>query len=229
MLNPYPPAWVAATRLAQHQEASRRGGAIAVVAAVGMGFIGQLIRLEQTDPVYWLATDYLLRIACLLILALPPALRAQVYRSEWRDAHIVETVFWVLVMGLFLWVTHRIWPIFGWLIPIPPAGGYPELHGLLQLFDLTFGLALVAVEEELLWRRAMRIALSGLGDGPRMAAISALLFGAYHWWQGGAGFAAAAVFGGLAMQFYRRTGVLWPMILLHYCTDFAIFYAASSK
>jgi membrane protease YdiL (CAAX protease family) len=89
MLNPYPPAWVAATRLAQHQEASRRGGMVTVVAAVGV-------------------------------------------------------------------------------------------------------------------------------------TASAVVFGLYHWWAGGSTIVLAAVFGGLAMQFYRRTGVLWPMIVLHYCVDFAI-------
>src|SRR5581483_8429789 len=132
----------------------------------------------------------------LLILAVPPTLRRMVYQRQWRDAHLVETVFWALVMALFLWVTEGLWPVVGVLVPIPRLGGYPELHGILRLLDLTFGLALVAVEEELLWRRAMRIALASLGDNGRMVLASAVLFGAYHWWRGGSAVIGAAVFGG---------------------------------
>ncbi len=199
MLNPYPPAWFAATRFEQRQQTARarrqcrRGGRV----VVGFGF--QLVRLHQDDPVGWLAADYAMRIAVLLILAAPPALRRMVYAQEWRDAHIVETVFWTLTVALFLWVTDGFWNALMALLPIPRLGGYPELHGLLRLFDLTFGLALVATEEELLWRRAMRIALIGLGDGRRMIALSAVLFGAYHWWRGGQTIMAAAVFGALAI------------------------------
>jgi len=223
MLNPYPPAWVAATRLEQHRRAAQSGGEVAVFAAVAVGFIGQIVRLQQTDPLAWLAADYLMRIACLAILAAPPALRKQVYAHEWRDVHFVEMVFWALTIALFLWVTEGLWPALGALIAIPSLGGYPELHDVTRLFDLTFGLALVAVEEELLWRRAMRIALVKLGDGSRVVLVSALLFGAYHWWRGGPTIIAAAVFGALAMQFYRRTGVLWPMIVIHYFCDLFVF------
>jgi membrane protease YdiL (CAAX protease family) len=222
MLNPYPSAWVAATRLEQHKHAAQSGGAIAVVAAIGAGTIFQIIRLQQDDPITWLALDYGMRIAVLLILAAPPALRRMVYRQDWRDAHVVETAFWALDIALFLWITNGVWPVVAVLLPIPRLGELPELHDLLRLFDLTFGLALVAVEEELLWRRAVRIALNGLGDGPLMVAVSAALFGLYHWWAGGSTVVLAAVFGALAMQFYRRTGALWPMIVLHYFTDLAI-------
>jgi membrane protease YdiL (CAAX protease family) len=223
MLNPYPPAWVAATRLEQHRRAAQSGGEVAVLAAIAASFAGQVIRLQQTDPLAWLAADYLMRIVCLAILAAPPELRKRVYAHEWRDVHLVEMAFWSLTIALFLWVAHGIWPVFAVLIPMPSLGGYPELHGVARLFDLTFGLALVAVEEELLWRRAMRIALVKLGDNSRMVLVSALLFGVYHWWRGGEAIVAAAVFGGLAMQFYRRTGVLWPMIVTHYVYDLACF------
>jgi membrane protease YdiL (CAAX protease family) len=209
--------------LEQHRRTAQSGGAAAVLVAVTVGFVGQLIRLQQTDPLAWLAADYLMRIVCLAILAVPPMLRKQVYAHEWRDVHFLEMVFWALTVALTLWVTEGIWPLLAALIPAPRLGNYPELRGLPRLFDLTFGLALVAIEEELLWRRAMRIALVRLGDGGRMVLVSAVLFGAYHWWRGGPTILGAAVFGGLAMQFYRRTGVLWPMVVLHYCMDLAIF------
>ena len=222
MLNPYPPAWFAATRFEQRRQALRAGGGIAVAAAVAVGFGFQLLRLQQEDPASWLAADYEMRIAVLFILAAPPALRQMVYAQEWREVHFVEAVFWSLTTALFLWVTWHIWPALGRLIPVPRFGDYPEIHGWLRLLDLTFGLALVAVEEELLWRRAMRIALIRLGDGGLMVALSAVLFGAYHWWHGGPTIAGAAVFGAVAMQLYRRTGVIWPGIVLHYFTNLAV-------
>ncbi|HVO01036.1 MAG TPA: CPBP family intramembrane glutamic endopeptidase [Candidatus Cybelea sp.] len=182
----------------------------------------QLVRLRQTDPASWLALDYGMRISTLLILAVPPAMRRLVYAREWRETGMIETVFWILIVGLFIWVTDCFQPLWA-LVPDTSLGGYPASQGGLRLLDLTFGLALVAVHEELLFRRAMRIALSGLGDGRTMILVSAALFGAYHWWRGIPTVFYAALFGLVAMLLYRRTGVLWPLVLLHYLTDLAYF------
>src|SRR5690349_334548 len=103
MLNPYPPAWFAATRLGARQQAARQGGRIAVFVAIAVGTVFQVVRLQEGDPTRWLALDYGMRIVVLLILAVPTALRRMVYQQESRDAHIVETIFWTLVIALFLW------------------------------------------------------------------------------------------------------------------------------
>jgi membrane protease YdiL (CAAX protease family) len=82
---------------------------------------------------------------------------------------------------------------------------------------------LVALHEEIVFRRAMRLALSGLGDGRAMILVSGVLFGAYHWWTGVPNMIFAAVFGLVAMQVYRRSGALWPIVIIHYLTDLWFF------
>ncbi|HVZ01510.1 MAG TPA: CPBP family glutamic-type intramembrane protease [Dongiaceae bacterium] len=59
------------------------------------------------------------------------------------------------------------------------------------------------------------------GTAAVAASASALLFAAYHWWTGIPNMLYAALFGALAMQLYRRTGVLWPAVALHYFADLA--------
>ena len=52
-----------------------------------------------------------------------------------------------------------------------------------------------------------------------MVIASALLFGSYHWSRGLGTIISAVLFGIVAMTFYVRAGVLWPLVLVHYVTD----------
>ena len=62
-------------------------------------------------------------------------------------------------------------------LPATVLGRYPELHGSLQLFDLVFGLALVAYGEEVVFRRCARSACRGrIKDGWVLIVVSSLLF-----------------------------------------------------
>jgi CAAX protease family protein len=58
-----------------------------------------------------------------------------------------------------------------------------------------------------------------LGSGTMMVIASALLFGSYHWSRGLGTIISAVLFGIVAMTFYLRAGVLWPLMLVHYVTD----------
>src|ERR1700730_1453362 len=64
-------------------------------------------------------------------------------------------------------------------------GQYPHPTGWLKAFDLFFGLALVAISEEVIFRRYIRLAFRPyLGDGIFAVLTTSVLFGAYHWWAG---------------------------------------------
>jgi membrane protease YdiL (CAAX protease family) len=52
-----------------------------------------------------------------------------------------------------------------------------------------------------------------------MVIASALLFGSYHWSMGLGTIISAILFGIVAMCFYLRAGMLWPLVLVHYMTD----------
>jgi membrane protease YdiL (CAAX protease family) len=93
-----------------------------------------------------------------------------------------------------------------------------------EAFDLTFGLLLVAVSEELVFRRLWLSwwakkggSLAGLYWG------SAVVFGLLHLPQGLADTAIAVVWGLLLMHLYRRSGSLAMVVLVHYAVDLWYF------
>jgi uncharacterized protein len=86
------------------------------------------------------------------------------------------------------------------------------------------GIALVAVSEEVVFRRcARRVFEPHLGDGWILVFVTSLLFGAYHWWTGIGNVLEAALMGVLFMVFLQRSAALWPVVLSHYLTDIAGF------
>jgi uncharacterized protein len=101
---------------------------------------------------------------------------------------------------------------------------YPASAGFLHVVDITFGLALVAVQEEVYFRRCARAVFGNwLGDGVGMIIATSLLFAGYHWWTGLGNVVTAGLFGVGAMWLYRRAGALWPAVLSHYLADLFAF------
>jgi membrane protease YdiL (CAAX protease family) len=194
-----------------------------VIFAACAAVAAQVIRLQQTDPAAWIFWDYAGRLAALALLAANPAVRAAIYRSERLKISLAI----VINCGLFLipiscatWIAGNIYAAF---LPVLRLGSYPRPDGWLLVFDLTIGLALVALHEEIFFRRAMRLALGGLGDGRAMILVSGVLFGAYHWWTGVPNMIGAGIFGLVAMQLYCRSGALWPIVVIHYLADLWYF------
>ena len=109
-------------------------------------------------------------------------------------------------------------------LPATVLGTYPRLSGWLYFVDVTFGIALVAYSEEIVFRRCARHVFQiYLDDGYALIVVTSLLFGAYHWWTGVGNIVEAALMGVLLMLFYRRSAALWPVVLGHYLTDIADF------
>ena len=183
----------------------------------------QVLRLQAGDPATWLLCDYAGRIGSLIVLATIPAANAIAFRHEELRITGEEVIAWVLTILLVFFAFSRMTWQMAPALPNLRLGAYPELHGWLYGLDITFGLALVALHEEIVFRRCARHILRGLGDGFGMVLVTALLFGAYHWWTGIPNIACAMVFGVAAMLFYRRAGTIWPIVALHYIVDFIAF------
>jgi uncharacterized protein len=192
-----------------------------VLLAGAAGVTSQLLRLQQHEALPWLLLDYGGRLGCLVVLAINSAVRRLIYRREKRRIGWVGIVGYLLLFAVFQVAAAR----FRWVFADEALalGHYPLPSGALHLFDMSFGIALVAIQEELYFRRAMRKALSGLGDGRVMIATSAAIFALYHWWTGWPNVLANFVFGLIAMSFYRRSGAIWPVMLAHYLVDLAAF------
>jgi membrane protease YdiL (CAAX protease family) len=120
--------------------------------------------------------------------------------------------------------THEpLWRAIEASLPDIRAGYVPGTTGGHYLIDLTFGLLLVAVHEEIFFRRVARVVLRPLGDGWAMVGVSSVIFALFHWWSGLPNMILVAVAGAFLMLLYRRAGALWPAVLAHYLMDFWIF------
>lgn len=109
------------------------------------------------------------------------------------------------------------------IVPDTRFGYFPRASGWMHFIDLTFGLVLVAMHEEIFFRRIARSVFRPLGDGAWMVLASSLLFGLFHWWSGLPNMLLAALVGAFLMLLYRRAGALWPAALAHYLIDFWTF------
>jgi uncharacterized protein len=112
-----------------------------------------------------------------------------------------------------LW--HGLWV----LLPDTRFDSYPWVTGGMKFVDLTFGLVLVALHEEIFFRRVARVVFRPLGDGVWMVLASAFVFGLFHWWTSLPNMLTATVAGAFLMLLYRRAGALWPAVLCHYVID----------
>jgi membrane protease YdiL (CAAX protease family) len=161
----------------------------------------------------------------LTVLAAIPHARKIAFGRERLRITLWQSAIWVV--GIVL-VDHY---LCGWIrrtinstLPTTVLGHYPETHGWLQLLDLTFGIALVAFSEEVVFRRCARIFFrTYINNDGLLVLFTSILFGAYHWWTGIGNIVEAVLIGVLLMLFYLRSAALWPVVLAHYLTDVVDF------
>jgi membrane protease YdiL (CAAX protease family) len=197
--------------------------ALSFVAALAPMVASQLVRLAQSDPVWWVALDYAGRLGALAVLAFIPSARAIAFRTTPLAVSWHEVVLWILGVVLADWfLGDEIRLMVEASLPGTRLGVYPDTTGWLHRIDIVLGLA--AASEEILFRRCARhVFQTCLGDGAMMVIASSLLFGAYHWWTGIGNVVATALLGVVLMLFYRRSQALWPVVLGHYLTDIVYF------
>jgi hypothetical protein len=184
----------------------------------------QIMRLHHNDAASWLFWDYAGRIAALAVLAAAPSAWAAAFRTSRRQISLPEVTLWIVgicLLDRFLQLPRYLLDA---AFPATVLGTYPHSTGWLRSFDLTFGLALVAASEEIIFRRYLREAFRPyLGDGILVVLTTSILFGAYHWWTGFGNVLAATTLGIFLMLMLRRSGTLWPVVLAHYLVDLINF------
>lgn len=137
-------------------------------------------------------------------------------------------------------IGHLLRPFFTWRIYHFPE--YPNFF--YRWFDLTFGLLMVAVAEELIFRGLILEQLkktiqnkcgnklNGLScacSSNRLSdlltgLLSVLLFGAIHWGSGMNAIINSAIWALAPTYFSLRYRNIYPCIVAHYLTDFVSFY-----
>lgn len=183
----------------------------------------QIFRLFQSDALPWLLADYGGRLLALGVLLILPAGRWVLSQPCGLKVGKIEALIWILgIVALFQLVDIDLW-LAGFL-PDTRLGAYPAPQGALYFFDLSIGLALVALHEEVVFRQVANHALSRfLASDLAVTLVSAAIFAAYHWWTGIGNMLMALLFGLIAMPCYRRCGSLWPVGIAHYFLDLWAF------
>lgn len=171
--------------------------------------------------------DYLTRILVLLAILVWPQARS-VIEARPRPATMTTWLAVPIVLGLIVfgepvaeWIDNGIdrWAGIGELFRFGRIAD-PVLYWL----DLTLGLFLVALSEELVFRKAARRFCHDRGWGPVVTVLaSALLFGLIHRGGGAGQVVAAAVTGVVYMAFYLRMNRLWPLVLAHWGHNFLAY------
>lgn len=182
------------------------------------------ITFDGTYGVY--LTDYLTRLLVLLIaLAWSPARAVVQAEPDGRPYLVVALAVVVLLPFVGRAVNYLVATS---LARLPGTGGlfaFGEiLDPMLYWLDPTAGLLLVALSEEIVFRKVAALWLErrGLGRVP-VVLISALLFSAMHWGSGVRILCYTFVAGLLYMSAYLYLRRLWPLVAAHWLEDFLAF------
>jgi membrane protease YdiL (CAAX protease family) len=174
----------------------------------------------------WLAVDYGSRLLVLALLLGPRESRALLLRREPLRVGLAAAL--VLAAACVAWdrlLDHGLLPITRAWWGDHALARFPALPPIAKPFDLLFGVALVAVSEELLSRRATLLVLRPwLRSDAALIVVSALLFTGMHWSYSPPDLFNVFLIGLVLMAVYLRTGALWPVILAHYAIDVISFW-----
>lgn len=95
---------------------------------------------------------------------------------------------------------------------------------LLYWLDLTVGLLLVALSEELVFRKFARAWLAEWGlSALQIVLVSALFFSLMHWGSGPGRLIGTFIGGVIYMAAYIKIGRLWPLVTAHFLHNFYVF------
>ena len=190
-------------------------------------YLNDLANIWLHDPVWWLLQDYGCRLVILGCLVF------QIRRHRWAAA--------IMRVQAAPWPTLVLWTVSataGALVLIPGPGSLlltflpetrlgsvPEIPGNgLHLLDLTAGLALVSLTEELVFRGALQVRLALFFRSEVAGVIAAsVLFGLIHWSNGVGSVIQTTLVGLWFGLCVRRSRSLIPVIVAHYVADMLVF------
>ncbi|HBC09221.1 MAG TPA: hypothetical protein DC046_16810 [Rhodospirillaceae bacterium] len=142
--------------------------------------------------------------------------------SGWLNGHVLALLAGILLCDHLL---HGLGEFFSSWLEAPVVANIPAYHDdIVRYFDLTFGLMLNSVAEEVFYR-AVLIAVvfryvPSLGTS---ILIAGLLFGAAHWSQGIVWTVVISLSGVMYGYLYCLTRSIVPLVIVHYIHNLIVF------
>lgn len=207
---------------------------VALVLLASPFYLNDFANLFIKDWRLWLLIDYLavklLPLAAICWLLGSRRLQRAQFGLVWQaPLPFIVTFMLLVVAGTLLdqnaYTLVASWPGYAAL------GGMPAITSpAWNWVDLTLGLLLVALLEELVFRGLAHAALSRITDQPLViAVVSGLAFGLIHWSGGAHAVMVTTVIGMVFMAVYLRTRSLPALVLAHFVVNFIDFAGVIPK
>lgn len=197
-------------------------------------YLNDFANLFVKDWQLWLLIDYLavklLPLAAIgWLLGSGRMLSAQ-FGLAWQAPMAFLGTFVLLVLAGTL-LDQNAYALVARLPGYAALGGMPAITSpTWNWIDLTLGLLLVALLEELVFRGLAHAALSRITDQPVViVVVSGLAFGLIHWSGGAHAVMVTAVIGMVFMVVYLRTRSLPALVLAHFVVNFIDFAGVIPK
>lgn len=214
--------------------APRPSQGLLLLVLAGPFYLNDFASIHVTDWRWWLAIDYvgvkLLPLAVVAwLLARGHVTGGQLGLRAQPVAAAVATFVVVALAGTL--IDQNAYGLLEGLPGYPALGGMPPItEPLWDWVDLTLGLALVAVCEELVFRGYLAAYLERFTRNPlAIILVSSLAFGLIHWSAGLHGVLVTAVIGAVFMAAYLRTRSLPAIMAAHFAVNFIDFAGVVPK
>ena len=203
-----------------HEQQNRQAVILAVLSSIYL--LNDFLFMRTTSYGEWLAVDYGSRFLAIgIILCLLKQKISLPAEFGLKRIPLRQGLLWMLLLTLTgVLIDQAGWRFFEKILPNTQLTVMPKIDSpLVKTFDLTFGIALVAVSEEIVFRGYCYSALHGRMNPKLIVPVSALLFGLIHWSVGLHAIISTALWGILPMVAMIRTGSVIPAMIAHYITD----------
>jgi len=204
----------------QLNEKDRRLVILALLSSIFL--LNDYLFMMARSTAAWLMIDYGSRLLAIgIVLYLIRQKISTPTEFGLKSISFRSGLFWMLLLTVTGVLIDQVgWRFLEQTLPNTQMTSMPKIRNpLMNIFDLSFGVVLVALSEEIVFRGYCFSALQGLWPRWVIVAVSTVLFGLIHWSQGLHAIVSTALWGILPMVAMARTGSIFPAMIAHYITD----------
>lgn len=189
-------------------------------------FLNDFSNINSIDYERWVLIDYACRIGVLAFLGVMVLSK----KLSWVELGVSfhrkdRIILWTLFLSVMAFLYYALSSL--WLAPFDAVGMVSKVaydrQSLLFWVDMTFGLGLVAVSEELIARGLALAALRELTENKAVILlVSSLVFALFHWSTGLKNIIDCFAYGCLFMGVTMRTKSIIPACVVHFGVNYSL-------